>query len=43
MNLVYMGTGEIGLPAVEYLLAHSKHRVAGVFTQEDKPVGRKQA
>lgn len=37
-----MGTGEIGLPALEWL-AHSKSvRLVGVVTQPDRPVGRSQ-
>jgi len=36
-----MGTGDISLPSFEALLA-SDHDVVGLFTQPDKPVGRKQ-
>ena len=41
MRVLFLGTGEIGLPALEWLLATPKHEVVGVITQPDKPVGRK--
>ena len=41
MRLIYMGTPEIAVPAFERLL-EAGHDVAGVFTQPDRPVGRKQ-
>ena len=41
MKLVFMGTPDIAATALEALLA-SEHSVVGVFTREDKPVGRKQ-
>ncbi len=37
-----MGTGDIALPTLRSLLAHPDHRVVGLVTQPDKPVGRKQ-
>lgn len=37
-----MGTGEIGLPAFRWLLDSEICEVTGVFTQPDRPVGRKQ-
>ncbi|MDD5350857.1 MAG: methionyl-tRNA formyltransferase [Chthoniobacteraceae bacterium] len=40
MRVLFLGTGDIGLPALEWLLRH--HEVAAVVTQPDKPVGRKQ-
>lgn len=41
-RVVFMGTGEIGLPALDWL-AHSKSvRLVGVVTQPDRPVGRSQ-
>ena len=40
MKLVYMGTPDFAVPALEKLAA--VHEVAAVFTQPDKPVGRKQ-
>src|ERR1700756_1814905 len=41
MRIVFIGTGEIGVPALEALLK-SEHDVVGVVTQPDKPVGRTQ-
>jgi len=41
MRIVFIGTGEIGVPTLEALLK-SKHDVVGVVTQPDKPVGRTQ-
>lgn len=41
MRILFIGTGDIGLPSMEWLLASSKHQVVGVVTQPDKPAGRK--
>ena len=41
MRIVFIGTGEIGVPTLRALL-HSEHEVAAVVTQPDKPVGREQ-
>ena len=41
MRIVFVGTGEIGLPTLNALL-NSEHEVVGVVTQPDKPVGREQ-
>lgn len=41
MRIVFIGTGEIGVPTLEALL-NSEHDVVGVVTQPDKPVGRNQ-
>ncbi|MBQ9228269.1 MAG: methionyl-tRNA formyltransferase [Eubacterium sp.] len=41
MRIVFMGTPDFAVPALEDLLACG-HEVVGVFTQPDKPVGRKQ-
>lgn len=41
MRVVFAGTGDIGVPSLEWLL-ESGHAVAGVVTQPDKPVGRHQ-
>jgi methionyl-tRNA formyltransferase len=41
MRIVFIGTGEIGLPTLATLL-NSEHEVVGVVTQPDKPVGRDQ-
>lgn len=43
MRIVFLGTGEIGLPSLDALLASPAHRVVAVVTQPDKPVGRSQA
>lgn len=37
-----MGAGEIGLPTLKWLIDESGHDVLAVFTQPDRPVGRKQ-
>ena len=42
MRIVFIGTGEIGVPTLEGLLK-SEHDVVGVVTQPDKPVGRAQS
>lgn len=39
MRILYIGTGDIGLPALNWLLG-SGHEIAAVFTQPDKPAGR---
>ena len=41
MRIVFMGTPDFAVPCLEKLI-NSKHNVVGVFTQPDKPVGRKQ-
>jgi methionyl-tRNA formyltransferase len=41
MRIVFLGTGEIGLPTLDALL-NSEHQLVGVVTQPDKPVGRQQ-
>ena len=41
MRIVFIGTGEIGVPTLRALL-NSEHEVAAVVTQPDKPVGREQ-
>lgn len=41
MRIVFVGTGEIGVPTLEALLK-SEHDVIGVVTQPDKPAGREQ-
>jgi methionyl-tRNA formyltransferase len=41
MRIVFIGTGEIGVPTLKALL-NSEHGVVGVVTQPDKPVGRAQ-
>jgi methionyl-tRNA formyltransferase len=41
MRIVFIGTGEIGVPTLQSLLK-SEHEVVGVVTQPDKPTGRAQ-
>ncbi|MBB5035941.1 methionyl-tRNA formyltransferase [Prosthecobacter dejongeii] len=41
MRILFIGTGDIGLPSLEWLLYTPKHQVVGVVTQPDKPAGRK--
>jgi methionyl-tRNA formyltransferase len=41
MRIVFIGTGDIGVPTLQALLK-SQHEVVGVVTQPDKPVGRAQ-
>ena len=41
MRIVFMGTPEIAQVALSALLS-DRHQIVGVFTREDKPVGRKQ-
>jgi len=41
MRIVFIGTGEIGVPTLRGL-RESGHELAGVVTQPDKPVGREQ-
>ena len=40
MNIVYMGTPEFAVPALEALASNAAHTVSAVFTQPDKPKGR---
>jgi methionyl-tRNA formyltransferase len=41
MRILFIGTGDIGVPTLQALLK-SEHEVVGVVTQPDKPVGRTQ-
>ena len=41
MRIVFMGTPDFAVPCLEKLI-EAGHKVVGVFTQPDKPVGRKQ-
>lgn len=40
MRIIFIGTGEIGLPTLEALTKSSEHHVLAVVTQPDRPVGR---
>ncbi|NIQ79464.1 MAG: methionyl-tRNA formyltransferase, partial [Anaerolineae bacterium] len=39
MRILFMGTGEFGVPTLRALIA-SRHEVTGVVTQPDRPKGR---
>lgn len=41
MRVLFIGTGDIGLPTLRWLLADPRHEVVGVVTQPDKPAGRR--
>ena len=41
MRIVFMGTPDFAVPTLKALIS-AGHSVVGVFTQPDKPVGRKQ-
>jgi methionyl-tRNA formyltransferase len=40
MRIIFIGTGEIGLPCLQALAKSPNHSVLAVVTQPDKPVGR---
>src|SRR5277367_2614615 len=40
MRIIFIGTGEIGLPALHALTKATEHHVLAVVTQPDRPVGR---
>jgi methionyl-tRNA formyltransferase len=42
MRAIFMGTGEIGVPSLTWLLDSPEWDVVAVVTQPDKPAGRKQ-
>ncbi|MBA2433143.1 MAG: methionyl-tRNA formyltransferase [Chthoniobacterales bacterium] len=42
MRVVFIGTGEIGLPVLRWLVEAEKHQLVALVTQPDKPVGRDQ-
>jgi methionyl-tRNA formyltransferase len=42
MRIVFIGTGDIGLPALRSLRESDEHKLVGVVTQPDKPAGRAQ-
>ena len=43
MTVLFIGTGEIGVPALRWLVEESGHRVVGLVCQPDKPAGRRNA
>src|SRR5664279_5412871 len=42
MRIVFIGTGDIGLPVLRSLRESDAHKLVGVVTQPDKPAGRAQ-
>src|SRR6476659_7147913 len=42
MRVVFIGTGEIGVPTLRWLLQAKEYDLVAVVTQPDKPVGRDQ-
>lgn len=42
MRVIFIGTGDIGVPALRSLLESEDHHVIACVTQPDKPVGRHQ-
>jgi len=42
MRIVFIGTGEIGVPTLRMLRQWREHQFVGIVTQPDKPVGRDQ-
>jgi methionyl-tRNA formyltransferase len=42
LRTVFMGSGEIGMPALQWMIESPKIHLVGVVTQPDKPVGRSQ-
>jgi methionyl-tRNA formyltransferase len=42
MRVLFIGTGEIGVPVLRWLIESPEHELVGVVTQPDKPVGREQ-
>ncbi|MEX1119001.1 MAG: methionyl-tRNA formyltransferase [Terrimicrobiaceae bacterium] len=39
MKILFLGTGEIGVPTLRALAGH--HEICGIYTQPDRPAGRK--
>jgi methionyl-tRNA formyltransferase len=42
MRVLFIGTGEIGVPVLRWLIESGEHELVGVVTQPDKPIGRAQ-
>ncbi len=42
MRILFIGTGEIGVPSLQALLGSSERQLVGLVTQPDKPAGRAQ-
>ena len=41
MKIVFLGTGDIGLPALSALQESLEYELLAVYTQPDRPFGRK--
>jgi methionyl-tRNA formyltransferase len=42
MRVLFIGTGDIGVPTLRTLIGSTEHSLIGLVTQPDKPVGRTQ-
>src|SRR3989440_8302839 len=42
MRVLFIGTGEIGVPVLRWLMQSKEHELIGVVPQPDKPAGREQ-
>jgi len=42
VRILFIGTGEIGVPVLRWLAESREHELVGIVTQPDKPVGREQ-
>jgi methionyl-tRNA formyltransferase len=42
VRILFIGTGEIGVPVLRWLMESREYELVGVVTQPDKPVGREQ-
>lgn len=42
MRVIFIGTGDIGLPVLQWLMRSDAHELVGIVTQPDRPVGRDQ-
>ncbi len=42
IRIIFMGTSDFAVPSLEKLINNKSYEIVGVFTQPDKPVGRKQ-
>jgi methionyl-tRNA formyltransferase len=41
MRCIFIGSGDIGVPALRWLVQESNHEVVGLVCQPDRPVGRR--
>jgi methionyl-tRNA formyltransferase len=41
MKILFLGTGDIGIPALRAIAGSALHELVGVITQPDRPAGRK--